>query len=79
MINPSDLTGNRTRVLSTCSAVPQLQQYLLSFWGHAVAQLVEARRYKPEGRGFDFRWCRWNFLSHTSGRTVTLGLKQPLT
>jgi hypothetical protein len=21
------------------------------FWGHAVAQLVEALRYKPEGRG----------------------------
>ena len=24
--------------------------------GHVVAQLVEALRYKPEGRGFDFRW-----------------------
>jgi hypothetical protein len=23
--------------------------------GHAVAQLVEALRYKPEGRGIDFR------------------------
>jgi len=23
-----------------------------------VAQLVEALRYKPEGRGFDSRWCR---------------------
>jgi hypothetical protein len=22
-------------------------------WGHGVAQLVEALRYKPEGRGFD--------------------------
>jgi hypothetical protein len=22
-------------------------------WGHAVAQLVEALRYKPDGRGFD--------------------------
>ena len=30
-------------------------------WGHAVAQLVEALRYKPEGRGFDSRWCHWNF------------------
>jgi hypothetical protein len=29
--------------------------------GHAVAQLVEALCYKPEGRGFDFRWCHWNF------------------
>ena len=26
-------------------------------WEHAVAQLVEALRYKPEGRGFDSRWC----------------------
>jgi len=30
-------------------------------WGHAVAQLVEALRYKPEGRGFDSRCCHWNF------------------
>jgi hypothetical protein len=30
-------------------------------WGHAVAQLVEALRYKSEGRGFDSRWCHWNF------------------
>ena len=29
--------------------------------GHAVAQLVEALRYKPEGRGFDSRWCHWIF------------------
>jgi len=29
--------------------------------GYAVAQLDEALRYKPEGRGFDSRWCRWNF------------------
>jgi hypothetical protein len=30
--------------------------------GHVVAQLVEALRYKPEGRGFDSQWCHWNFL-----------------
>ena len=29
--------------------------------GHAVAQLVEALCYKPEGHGFDSRWCHWNF------------------
>jgi hypothetical protein len=28
---------------------------------HAVAQLVEALRYKPEGSGFDSRWCHCNF------------------
>jgi hypothetical protein len=29
---------------------------------HAVAQLVEALRYKPEGRGFDSRGCHWIFF-----------------
>ena len=24
-------------------------------------RLVEALRYKSEGRGFDSRWCHWNF------------------
>ena len=28
---------------------------------HAVAQPVEALGYMPEGRGFDSRWCHWNF------------------
>jgi hypothetical protein len=39
--------------------------YLISLYlrttGHAVARLVETLRYMPEGRGFDFRWCHWNF------------------
>jgi hypothetical protein len=26
-----------------------------------VAQLVEALRYKAQGRGFDSRWRHWNF------------------
>jgi hypothetical protein len=26
-----------------------------------VTQLLEALRYTPEGRGFDFRWFHWNF------------------
>ena len=30
-------------------------------WGYAVAQLVEALRYKPEVRRFDSRWSHWNF------------------
>jgi hypothetical protein len=24
--------------------------------------VVEALRYKPEGRGFDSRWCHWVFF-----------------
>ena len=30
--------------------------------GQAVTQLVEALRYKPEGRGFYSRWCHWIFF-----------------
>jgi hypothetical protein len=32
-----------------------------SIIGAAVAQLVEALRYKPEGGGFNSRWCQWIF------------------
>jgi hypothetical protein len=38
--------------------------------GHAVAQLIEALRYKPKGGGFDSRWglrdfsLIWSFRSH---------------
>ena len=35
--------------------------YSLLVAGHAVAQLDEALRYKPRGRGVDSRWCHWNF------------------
>ena len=30
--------------------------------------MVKALRYKPAGRGFDSRWCHWNF-SVTSFRS----------
>ena len=36
------------------------KDYLL-MKGYAVAQLVEALRYKPESPGLDSRWCHWNF------------------
>jgi len=35
---------------------------------HAVAQLVEALRYKPEGRGFDSWWCPRSFSLTWSSR-----------
>jgi hypothetical protein len=45
-----------------------------------VAQLVEALRYKPEGYGFDSRWCYLIFYCHNpSGHTMGLGSTQPLT
>jgi hypothetical protein len=33
---------------------------ILEILGYAV---VEALRYKPEGRGFDSRYSHWNFFS----------------
>jgi hypothetical protein len=30
--------------------------------GSRGGAVVEALRYKPEGRGFDSRWCRWIFF-----------------
>jgi hypothetical protein len=49
--------------------------------GHAVAQLVEALRYKSEGGGFNSRWYHWKFvqLHNPSGRNMSLGLTQPVT
>ena len=45
-----------------------------------MAQLVEALRYKSEGRGFDSPFCHWNFSwTYPSGRTMARGLTQPLT
>jgi hypothetical protein len=44
--------------------------------GHVVAQLVEALRYKPEGRGFDSGWCHCH---NPSSRTMTIGLTKTLT
>ena len=43
-----------------------------------VAQLVEALRYKPGGRGFDSRWYNWNFSFTESpfGLTMALGSTQ---
>jgi len=31
------------------------------YQGHAVVQLVETLRYKPEDDGFDSQRCNWNF------------------
>ena len=44
--------------------------------GHAVAQVVEALRYKPKGGEFDSGWCHWH---NPSGCTMALGPTQPLT
>jgi len=40
----------------------EIEVYYSNEFGDAVAQLVEALRYKPEGRGFDSEWfyCIFN-------------------
>jgi len=55
-------------------------KFLCTFPLHAVVHLVEARRCKPEGCGFDSIWCRWNFYCHNpSYQTMTLGSTQSVT
>ena len=49
--------NNATNKLRQCKQMTTLP---LTKW-QAVAELVEALRYKTEGRVFDSRWCHWNF------------------
>jgi hypothetical protein len=35
--------------------------YLYENDGARGGVVVKALRYKPAGRGFDSRWCHWNF------------------
>jgi hypothetical protein len=44
-----------------------------------MGQFVEALRYKPDGRGFDYRLNNWIFLLNHSGRTMAMGSTRPLT
>ena len=40
-----------------------------------VAQLVDALHYKPEGHGFDSRWCHWPpGVDSASNRNVVPGI-----
>jgi hypothetical protein len=48
--------------------------------GHAVAQLIEELRYKPEGRGFYFDGVTGILHCHNpSGENMALRLTQPVT
>jgi len=52
-----------------------LLELLSRILGHVVAQLIEALRYTPEGRGIDFRGCRKNFsLAYRIFRPITCAL-----
>jgi hypothetical protein len=46
----------------------QIRAHLLALFKNSVhftaacgGAVFKALRYKPEGRGFDSRWCHWNF------------------
>jgi hypothetical protein len=49
------------KIIKKCTNPSYIQLGTVVGWGHAVAQLVEALRYKPDGRVFDSRWRHWNF------------------
>jgi hypothetical protein len=49
------------RLLVTATLASYIFDYYIPLRGYAVAQLVEALRYKPKGGGFDSRWSHWNF------------------
>jgi hypothetical protein len=53
MISCSFWKNNQMILLVHKSDKQKFTLYTFSLWGHAVAQLVEALRYKPEGCGFD--------------------------
>ena len=59
------------------SLLPRKYSWYSFLSENAVARLVEALLYKPDGRGFDPSWCLWIF--YPSNRTMTLGSTQPLT
>ena len=66
--NPGDHNLNKScsEGLETCFLNIRFRcmvycRYHSSLAGYVVVHLVEAPRYKPEGRGFDSRWCHCNF------------------
>jgi hypothetical protein len=68
--NTADIAGSWARFKPDSFPV-QVQMFTVTqFWcvlplaflkWLAVVQLIEALGYKPEGRGFDSRWCDWYF------------------
>jgi hypothetical protein len=53
--------GRQIQVLAEINLKLYSHTYIGGGGGHAVVQLGEALRYKPESRGFHSRWSHWNF------------------
>jgi hypothetical protein len=60
-IRETDRQTDMTKFIVAFRGVKASKKASCWIWGRSVAQLVEALRYKPEGRGFDSSWCRWDF------------------
>ena len=57
-------------VISNKCNPPSLHIKRLEEWeGARGGVVVKALRYKPAGRGFDSRWCHWNFSATYSFRS----------
>jgi hypothetical protein len=55
----SAVVGGHT--VSVSKAILVLRRHYNTAKVHTVAQLVETLCYKSEGRGFNSKWCHWNF------------------
>jgi hypothetical protein len=53
-VNMADMMAGKVCVLTIIYRVLKKE-------GACGGAVVEALRYKPEGRGIDSRWCYWNF------------------
>jgi hypothetical protein len=47
--------------ISQATVILQIIYCTLKTWRARGGVVVKALRYKPAGRGFDSRWCHWNF------------------
>ena len=56
-----DKKGGGGLLESVLIYVQLILQYILQRTGARGGVVVKALRYKPAGRGFDSRWCHWNF------------------
>jgi hypothetical protein len=62
-LQSGNVTGRHVRIVGR----PNKLRVLITFHKDLVEGarggiVVKALSYKPAGRGFDFRWCHWNFL-----------------
>ena len=60
------LAATYLRYIRLVSVVPsyrtkRIYVYFMFNVGLRGGVVVKALRYKPAGRGFDSRWCHWNF------------------